>query len=110
MKVVSAGDGPKRGGADRRAVTGGRHLDEAAFALGAEPVAVAADRQHVAVMQEPVEGRGGDHGIGEHCTPFGNAAVRRDQHRAGFVSPADQLEEQTIVTATRWPIRRHGTE
>lgn len=58
---------PEGGGADRRAVTGGRRLDEAAFALGAEPVAVAADRQHMAVVQEPVEDRGRDHGIGEHC-------------------------------------------
>ena len=56
MKVVSAGDGTEGGGADRRAVTGGR-LDEAALSLGAEPVAVAADRQHVAVVQEPVEDR-----------------------------------------------------
>ena len=33
--------------------------------------------------------------------PFGNAAVRRDQHGAGFVAPADQLEEQ---------VRRVGLE
>jgi hypothetical protein len=33
---------------------GGR-LDEAALSLGAEPVAVAADGQHVTVVQGPVE-------------------------------------------------------
>jgi hypothetical protein len=38
----------------RRPVTEGR-LNEAAPPLGAEPVAVAADGQHVAVVQEPVE-------------------------------------------------------
>lgn len=82
-----------RGGADRRPVTDGRP-DEAAVSLGAEPVAVAADGQHVAVVQEPVEDRGRDHRICEHGAPFGNAAVRRDQHGAGFIAPADQLEEQ----------------
>lgn len=92
--VASAGDGTEGGGADRRAVTGGRRLDEAALPFGAEPVTVAADSQHVAVVQEPVEDRGGDHRIGEHGAPFSNAAVRRDQHGAGFVAPADQLEEQ----------------
>ncbi len=64
--VVSAGDGAEGGGADRSAVTGGRRLDEAALPFGAEPVAVAADRQHVAVVQELVEDGSGDHGIAEH--------------------------------------------
>jgi hypothetical protein len=52
-------DGTEGGGADRRPVAGGRFC-EAALSLGAEPVAVAADGQHVAVVQEPVEdcGRG----------------------------------------------------
>lgn len=68
--------------------------DEAALSLGAEPVTIAADRQHVAVMQEPVEDRGGDHGTGEHSAPFGNTAVRGDQHGASFIAPADQLEEE----------------
>ena len=67
-----AGDGTQGGGADRRPVTGGR-LDEAALALGAEPVAVAADGQHVAVVQQPVEDGGRDHRIGEHRAPFGDA-------------------------------------
>lgn len=69
------GGGTKGGGADRRPVTGGR-LDEAALALGAEPVAVAADRQHVAVVQQPVEDGGRHDRIGEHGAPLGNAAVR----------------------------------
>lgn len=93
LKVGSATDGTEGGGANRRAVSGGR-FDEAALSLGAEPVAVAADGQHVAVVQEPVKDRSGDHRIGEQGAPFGNAAVRRDQHGAGFVAAADQLEEQ----------------
>src|SRR5215471_2412150 len=47
LKVGSAADGTEGGGADRRAVSGGA-VDEAALSLGAEPVAVAADGQHVA--------------------------------------------------------------
>ena len=69
-------------------------LNKAALSLGAESVAVAADGQHVAVMQEPVEDRGCDHWISKHGAPFGNTAVGRDQHGAGFVAPADQLEEE----------------
>src|SRR5215475_6241597 len=93
MLSGSAADGTEGGGADRRAVSGGR-VDEAALSLGAEPVAVAADGQHVAVVQEPVEDRSGDHQIGEYGAPFGNAAVRSDQHGASFVAATDQLEEQ----------------
>lgn len=48
----------------------------------------------MAVVQEPVEDRSGDNRIGQHGAPWGNAAVRRDQHGAGFVAAADQLEEQ----------------
>ncbi|MGF6430831.1 hypothetical protein AB7M47_008252 [Bradyrhizobium elkanii] len=55
LKVGPAEDGTEGGGADWRAVTGGL-LDEAALSLGAEPIAVAADGQHVAVVQEPAVG------------------------------------------------------
>ena len=39
------------GGADRNAVTGRRRFDQAALALGAEPIAIAADHQHMTVVQ-----------------------------------------------------------
>lgn len=39
-------------------------------------------------------GRGGDRGTSEHGAPFGNTAVRRDQHGVSFVAAADQLGEQ----------------
>ena len=86
LKVSCAGGGTEGGGADRRAVSGGR-LDEAALSLGAEPVAVAADRQHVAVVQEPVEDRGGDHRITEHC--------RAPQSSIGW-SPRSRLRTRDI--------------
>lgn len=54
LKVFRAGDGVEGGGADRSGVTGGRRLDQAAAALGAKPVAVASDCQHVTVMEQPI--------------------------------------------------------
>jgi hypothetical protein len=74
--VGSAGDGAEGGGAHRSAVSGGRRLDEAALALDTQPIAVAADGQHVAVVKEPVEDRGGHNRIGEHRAPFGHVPVR----------------------------------
>jgi hypothetical protein len=58
------------------------------------------------VVQESVEDRGRDHWVGEHHAPFGNTAVGRDQHGAGFVAPADQLEEEVC----RIGLQRQVTE
>ena len=91
--MAFAGGGVEGGGADRSGVTGGRRFDEAALALGAEPVAVAADGQHLTVMEQPVEDRGRDDRIGEHRARLGHAPVRRNKHCARLVT-ADELEEQ----------------
>ena len=48
----------------------------------------------MAVVQQPVEDRGGDDRIAEHATPLGHRAVARDQHRAALVAATDELEEQ----------------
>jgi hypothetical protein len=50
-------------------------FDESRAALLAQPVAVAADRDDVAVVQELVEDRGGDDGIAEHAAPLADRAV-----------------------------------
>jgi hypothetical protein len=42
--------------------------------------------------------------VGEHHAPFGNAAVRRDQHGAVLVRPADQLEEQVRRIGLQWQV------
>ena len=61
------------GGADRRAVTGGRP-DNAALALGTKT----GDRRrawsthHVAVVEQPVKSGGCDDRIGKHRAPFGD--------------------------------------
>src|SRR5262245_33738842 len=63
-------------------------------ALSTQAVAVAADGDDVAVVQEPVKDRGRDYGVTEHCAPLGDVAVGSDEHRPLLVSAADQLEEQ----------------
>jgi len=47
----------------------------------------------LAVVKQPVEDRGGDHGVAEDGAPFADGAVRGDQHRAALIASADQLEE-----------------
>jgi len=75
--TVSAGGGAVGGGADRSSVTGGRRFDEATLALGAESVAVAADSQHLAVMEQSVEDRGRDDRGSAGATPH-SATLRFD--------------------------------
>ena len=69
-------------------------LHKSAAAFLAQPVAVATDGDHLAVVQEPVEDGGGHHRVSEHRVPLADAAVRGDQHRPPLVAPRDQLEEQ----------------
>src|SRR5512147_1313988 len=72
-----------------------RHpLDQAGAPLLAQPVAVAANGDHVAVMQQPVEDGGGDYRIAEHRAPVTDAAVAGDHQAAALVALRDQLEEQ----------------
>ena len=59
-----------------------------------EAVALAAERDDVGVVNEPVDQRGGDHGVGEDLPPGLEAAVGRDDDRAAFVAARDQGEEQ----------------
>ena len=52
------------------------------------------------MVQEPVEQRSGDNGITEHLSPFGEAAVRGEDHGALLVAGVDQLEEQVAGSAS----------
>ena len=95
---------PQGGVADRRGAKGGRRrsgvnaqpllvehggLDGARYpALLAQPVAVAADGDHVAVVQQPVQDGGGHHGVAEHRAPFADRAVGGHQHAAALVAAA----------------------
>jgi superfamily II DNA or RNA helicase len=78
----------RRGGAARL------RAEQAAAPLLPQPVAVAPDRQHVAVVQQPIEDRRGDHLIAKHLAPLHDGAVGGDQHAAALVAAGDQLEEQ----------------
>src|SRR3546814_8558401 len=69
-------------------------LQKASPALLAEPIAVTADCDHGAVVQQAIQDGGGDHRVAEHRAPLGDRAVRGEQDRAALVTPADQLEEQ----------------
>ena len=65
----------------------------------AQPVACPLDLDHDGMLEQPVEQRGGDDGIGEDLAPFREAAVGSQDHGAFFVSGIDELEEQVGAAA-----------
>src|ERR1700760_1247788 len=69
-------------------------LQQSAAPLFAQPVAVAADGQHMTVVQQPVEDRARDHRIAKYRTPLAHSQVGGYQHGPALVSAADQLKEQ----------------
>ena len=59
-----------------------------------QAIARALDLDHDGMVEQPVEERGGDDGIAEDLAPFGEAAVRGEDHGALFVAGVDELEEE----------------
>ena len=59
-----------------------------------QPVAVAADRHHVAVVQQPIENGGCHHLIAKDLVSLLYGAVGADQHAALLIPAGIQLEEQ----------------
>lgn len=59
----------------------------------------AGDRQHVAVVQQAVEERRGDHGVAKDLALLAHRAVRGDQNAATLVAPRHELEEQVCGMA-----------
>ena len=57
-----------------------------------EPVALATDVQHVAVVQEPVQDGRGDHGVAQQFAPLGEALVGGQNDAAPLVAGRDQGE------------------
>jgi len=49
-------------------------------------------------MEQAIEERGGDDGIAEDLAPFGEAAVRGEDHGALLVASIDELEEQVAAS------------
>jgi hypothetical protein len=64
-----------------------------ALAAAAHAVAGPGDREHGAVVEEPVEDRGRDSGVVEDLAPAGDAADDGEDDRAVFVAAGDDLEE-----------------
>ena len=57
----------------------------------------------MAVVQQAIEDRRGDHLITEHLTPLHDGTVGGEQHAASLVATGDQLEEQV----SRVRLHRH---
>src|SRR5262244_3421822 len=70
----------------------------------AQAVACALDVDADSVVKEAVEQRGGDDGMAEEVTPFGEAAIWRQDHRAALVAGIDQLEEQITAAGHDWQV------
>ena len=58
-----------------------------------EPVAFSTDVEHVAVVQQPVQHRRGDHGVAEQFAPLAEALVGSEDYAAPLVASRDQGEE-----------------
>jgi hypothetical protein len=79
--VESCGDGALSGGRD-------------AGAAFAQAVALAFERDHGGVVDEPVDEGGGDHRVAEDLAPLLEAAVGGDGDRAALVAARHQREEE----------------
>ncbi len=90
----------RSGGVAERRSLSGRDV-EAAFA---QSVALALERDHGRMVDEPVDQRGGDHGVAEDLAPLLEAAVAGDDDRAGFVAAGDQCEEQVGGLPFEWQV------
>ena len=62
--------------------------------VASHAVAVAADVDDVAAVQEAVEQRGGDDLVAEDPAPLLEALVGGEDGRGGLVAPVDELEEE----------------
>ena len=67
-----------------------------------QAVAVATDREDVAVVKKAIEDGGCYDGIAEHGTPFADAAVTGEEDRTFLIAAADKLEEQMCCLRLEW--------
>src|SRR6266508_3098595 len=89
--IWTEGGSRRSGGvAERRSLSGGRDAG-AAFA---QAIALAFERDHRGVVDEPVDQGGGDHRVAEDLAPLLEAAVRGDRDRAAFVAAGDERQEK----------------
>ena len=67
--------------------------EEAGVPFLPEPVALATDVQHLAVVQQPVQDGRGDDGIAEKLAPLAEALVGRQDDAAPLIAGRHQGEE-----------------
>ena len=67
--------------------------EESSLAILAEPVALAPDVQHVAVMQQPVQDSRGNDGVVEKLSPLAEALDGGQDYRAPLLPSGHQGEE-----------------
>ena len=83
----------------------GLGADDAGHALFPQPVAVALDLDDMAVMEQAVQHRSGEHAVpGEGLIPGAEAEVRGHDGRALLVAGGDDLEEQVGLFSPKWQI------
>jgi hypothetical protein len=77
--------------------------------MGTEAVAGAFDLDDDGVVEEAIEQGGGDDWVAEEVAPFGETAVRGEDHGTFFVAGVDQLEEEVgAAVADRQVTGRSG--
>jgi len=65
----------------------------------AQPVAVALDVDHLAVMQQPVQDGRCDHRVSEQLLPIAKTLVGGDDRRVFLIPVGDELEKQVGFAA-----------
>jgi len=74
------------------------HMNHAGLALMLEPVALAADRHDVRVVQQPIERRRRQCRIlCKRCIPLTERQIAGDDQAAFFIQRCDDLEEQVCL-------------
>lgn len=69
-------------------------MEQAGLFLLAQPTALAADVEHLAVVQQPIEDRGSDYRVAKHIVPLGKALVGGQDPTAALVAGRNQREER----------------
>src|SRR5690606_12208896 len=77
---------------------------KAGSALLPQAIAIAADREDLAVMEQAIEDRGRHHGIAEDAAPLADRAIAGDEHAAALVAARDELEEEVRGFGLEWEI------
>jgi hypothetical protein len=72
--------------------------------VGEQAVACAFYLDDDSVVEEPVQQRGGNDGVAEHLSPFGEAAVGGEDHGGLLVAGIDELEEEIGAAGRDWQV------